>query len=391
MYFCQIFKDNNMKRIYILILFLCFSIISNVEAGFINGSFKWGGRNRIYTVYVPNIYYTQGQKVPLLFGLHGFGDAIDNFKNICLTGIADTANFICVYPQALSDPILGANAWNSGATVLGVPFNRNVDDVGFLNALMDTVKSKYMIEDSKVYFFGYSFGSFMSQRMACENREKIAAIGAVSGTIGSGLDCQPGGLMPIVYFHGTSDDVIKYYTNYYGKPAEENRDFWVANNECNPVPTIDSLPDIARDGKTITHWTYTGATTENIMEFYKVQFGEHEWLGLPDNDISYCQTIWAFFKRFSRPQTTGIQQNLVKNSIDVFPNPSSGLFQIRLINGYTDVQQINILNTNGALVKTINTNGGLNFILSEKLTPGTYFIQLIGEKSVYEGKKIVVF
>ena len=110
MYFCQIFKDNNMKRIYILILFLCFSIISNVEAGFINGSFKWGGRNRIYTVYVPNIYYTQGQKVPLLFGLHGFGDAIDNFKNICLTGIADTANFICVYPQALSDPILGANA-----------------------------------------------------------------------------------------------------------------------------------------------------------------------------------------------------------------------------------------------------------------------------------------
>ena len=149
MYFCQIFKDNNMKRIYILILFLCFSIISNVEAGFINGSFKWGGRNRI----------------------------------------------ICVYPQALSDPILGANAWNSGATVLGVPFNRNVDDVGFLNALMDTVKSKYMIEDSKVYFFGYSFGSFMSQRMACENREKIAAIGAVSGTIGSGLDCQPGGFL----------------------------------------------------------------------------------------------------------------------------------------------------------------------------------------------------
>ncbi|MBK9634827.1 MAG: T9SS type A sorting domain-containing protein [Bacteroidetes bacterium] len=81
----------------------------------------------------------------------------------------------------------------------------------------------------------------------------------------------------------------------------------------------------------------------------------------------------------------------LKNSIDVFPNPSSGLFQIRLINGNTDVQQINILNTNGALVKTITTNGGLNFILSEKLTPGTYFIQLIGEKSVYEGKKIVVF
>ena len=44
-----------------------------------------------------------------------------------------------------------------------------------------------------------------------------------------------------------------------------------------------------------------------------------------------------------------------------------------------------------SMVKTINTNGGLNFILSEKLTPGTYFIQLIGEKSVYEGKKIVVF
>jgi hypothetical protein len=197
--------------------------------------------------------------------------------------------------------------------------------------------------------------------------------------------------MPIVYFHGTSDDVIKYYTNYYGKPAEDNRDFWVANNECNPVPTIDSLPDIARDGKTVTHWTYQGATAENIMEFYKVQNGEHEWLGLPDNDISYCQTIWAFFKRFARPQTTGIQQNLIKNNIDVFPNPSNGLFQLRLNGGNSDIQQINILNPNGTLVKTIITNGGLNFILSEKLVSGTYFIQLIGEKGVYEGKKIVVF
>lgn len=88
---------------------------SIVFAGFTTGTFKYKGAWRKYAIYVPAIYASSSEKVPLLLGLHGYGDDIDNFRNICMTNIADTANYICVYAEAL--PWLGANAWNSGAGV----------------------------------------------------------------------------------------------------------------------------------------------------------------------------------------------------------------------------------------------------------------------------------
>ena len=48
------------------------------------------------------------------------------------------------------------------------------------------------------------------------------------------------------------------------------------------------------------------------MIFYQVLNGEHDWYGVPANDISYCQTIWSFFKQFSKQSTLLNVRNVIE-------------------------------------------------------------------------------
>ena len=284
-----------MKKLYYSLSFILLVQASFVFAGFNDGTFKYDNQTRKYSIYVPDIYYTQGKHVPMLVGLHGFGDDIANFKNICMTGIADTANYIAVYAEALPDPILGANAWNSGASTGIVIVNNAVKDNGFINALVDTVIKRYMIDTTRMYVYGFSFGGFMTDRLAAENSDRFAAAASVSGLRGNSLTVLPHNSMPYLHFHGTADQTISYDGQHtsgilpgLGLSAEKTVKFWVTQNHCDTIPVIDSMPDIANDGLRFVRFTYKHGLDNCNVIFYKVINGVHTWYGIPTNDISYC-------------------------------------------------------------------------------------------------------
>lgn len=283
-----------------------------VFAGSTTYSYMHKGKLRRYAVYVPDIYYTQNINVPLVLGLHGYGDNIDHFGNICMNAIADTANYICVYAEAL--PWLGANAWNSGAGVGAIKVNKDEDDVGFINSLLDTIIANYKIDTTRIYAFGFSFGGFMIDRLATECTNRFVAVCNVSGLHGNFLkNKQPTNAIPYLKFHGTNDLTINYEGTKttkmfrgFGLSAENTVQYWVANNKCNTQPNIDTLPNTAPDSLIFIRYTYQDGINDSKVVFYKVLNGEHRWYGLPTNDISYCQTIWDFFNQFSRKPTETI-------------------------------------------------------------------------------------
>ena len=139
----------------------------------ISQSFVWGGQNRTYNLYIPS-GYSAGDTVPLVFCLHGLGDNGPNFMNTGFNTVADTANFIAVYPTALFDGFLGGNAWNCG-----IGINTSVDDIGFMYALIDTIGKDYPIDTLRIHATGFSLGGFMTNRMGCEMSDKIASIASV--------------------------------------------------------------------------------------------------------------------------------------------------------------------------------------------------------------------
>ena len=69
------------------------------------------GLDREYIVYIP-ASYNATTEFPLLFSFHGgAGYASDFIQTNDMRPIADTANFIAVYPQGAIDPEGGTTSW----------------------------------------------------------------------------------------------------------------------------------------------------------------------------------------------------------------------------------------------------------------------------------------
>lgn len=366
-------------------------------AGFTTGTFKYKGAWRKYAIYVPAIYASSSEKVPLLLGLHGYGDDIDNFRNICMTNIADTANYICVYAEAL--PWLGANAWNSGAGVGIINVNSEVDDVGFLNSLIDTVISKYRIDTTRMYAFGFSFGGFMVDRLATECSQRFAAACNVSGLHGNFLAGKiPSTYVPYLKFHGTNDPTISYNGMQtvglfpgFGLSAENTVKFWMTQNHCDTIPVVDSMPNTANDGLRFIRFTYNNGDNNSKVIFYKVLNGLHKWYGLPANDISYCQTIWDFFRQYKRENfVTAIRNINHVEQIKIFPNPSNGNFTVSLQNLNYNIQQISIFDIAGKEVYTqvVTTQSPITII--SNLPKGLYLLRLVDNEKHAMTEKIII-
>ena len=198
------------KKLFLMLIIAALCL--NANAQWTNKSFVYGSVTRQYRVYKsPN--YSAANPASMVITLHGLGDNMTNFSGIGFNYIADTANIIVVVPQATTDPFAGT-AWNSGAGISGYYPNAAVNDVGFLNTLIDTVKNLYAINPSRVYCCGFSMGGFMTQRMALQSNLQIAAFVSMSGTIGAGVTAfAPGRAVPIAHVHGTSDSTVYYAGN----------------------------------------------------------------------------------------------------------------------------------------------------------------------------------
>ena len=369
-------KSINLK----FFLFVIFAITFNfqTEAQWFNKSFTFGAKVRQYRVYVPSIY-NSANPASLVITLHGLGDNMSNFSGIGMNLIADTANFIVLVPQALSDPLAGT-AWNSGAGISSYYPNSTIDDVGFLNALIDTAKANYSINPLRVYLCGFSMGGFMTERMACESNQKIAAFASVAGTIGSGLSqCNPGRAVPIVHFHGTSDQTVSYSSNSYGIDADSLIHFWIANNQCDTTAIHTNLPDNVADGYTVEHFVYPNGLQNTEVEFFKVNGADHIYLTIPQNDISYSEEIWKFFNKYQLLISGINSQTDFEQDINIYPNPANDLINIQLPQNISNEKiTIQLFNTQSIEIFSKQITG-LNYQLSlsdKNLSNGVYFLRI---------------
>ena len=382
-----------MKKIYAC-TFLILMVVGIAQSQtYLTKSFSYGGVNRQYLLYVPASYQIT-DTVPFVVALHGLGDNMNSFKNINFKSIADTAKFIFAIPQALVDNLFtGATAWNSGAGAFGISLNASVDDVGFLNALMDTVSAKYNIDQSRIFATGFSMGGFMSNRLACELNNRVAAIASVSGTIGGTLNCQPGRAIPVAHFHGTADSTIAYSGGTFGNDPEELVKYWVNNNGCDTTAIIDSIPNTKNDGRTVVHYKYPNGRYNTEVEFFKVVGGTHQWL-TSANDITYSVEIWRFFSRFrwtAQQQTTGIATQDLKPLLAVYPNPAQNEIQVSLNDGTLPIEQVTVADLTGRIVsQTSVKENTFSFQVNTSAIANGVYILRVDSKGYGISKKIVI-
>ena len=140
----------------------------------------FGGMDREYIVYIPESY--DGQKeFPLMFNFHGGdGYASDFIYTNDMRSIADTADFIAVYPQG------AINTIEDGVQeqLHGFIKHQQITMISILlKQLLDALSLEYSIDQSRIYACGYSEGAIFSYELGCRLNHKIAAFAAVSGSM----------------------------------------------------------------------------------------------------------------------------------------------------------------------------------------------------------------
>jgi polyhydroxybutyrate depolymerase len=350
----------------------------------LNKTIDVNGVKRSYILYLPKVY-TGAQKVPLLFCFHGYNMqasaqmAYGDFRKV-----ADTANFILVYPQgSLMNNI---THWNVGGWTLGSTAN----DIGFTRAMIDTLKTFYQIDTTRIYSTGFSNGGFFSFELACQMGEKIAAIGSVCGSMTpeTYANCNPNHPMPTIQIHGTADPVIRYMGESFSLPIDSTLAYWNNINQTSRSVIIDSLPDtnLADACKVKTILNDSGLFC-NALLHYKIINGKHTWPGTAgsagagtNQDFNASQAIWNFVSQYSIHGKIGCQtlgnKALIKNKtvLSAYPNPSNGNIEIKGLKA--DIQSYRIMNSMGQIISQGEIGQQTNTINVSNLVANVYFLQI---------------
>ena len=372
-----------MKKSFV-ILVLTFIGAQTIKAQtLLNQNLMHDGNNREYALYIP-VSYDGSQEVPLLFNFHGGGGNIaEHMSSADMRPIADTANFILVYPQAVPDP------GNGGATSWMHKAPTTFDDVPFVEAMIDVIAAEYMIDNNRVYVCGYSLGGEFTYELACSLNNRIAAAGAVARTMQGETfnNCAPQHPTGVLTILGTADFISDYNGITFGgvqyyMSAAETHEYWVTANNCNANPTMSTVPNTnTSDGSTVERYTWKDASGCTYVEHLKVINGGHDWPGVFGNmDIDASQEIWNFVSGYDLSGLIECATNSIENTaaledeVRVFPNP----FEDKLIieSSFQETQNYALYSILGEHILSGSVQSGSTNINLESIPDGLYILKV---------------
>ena len=175
-----------MKKITVITLI---TIIFLFSGSFLSGcvqkreTFIHDGLERHYILHLPDSY-DESKSYPLVFVFHGGGGNAENIQETTnFSKKADEEHFIVVYPEGNGKLPHKLLTWNCGFCC-GYSLENNIDDVGYIRALVEYLKETYSIDADRIYATGMSNGGIMSYQVGAALSDIFAAIAPVAAQIG---------------------------------------------------------------------------------------------------------------------------------------------------------------------------------------------------------------
>lgn len=299
------------KLILLLGLLLALRVLANPSQ-----HLTWGGRDRTYHVHVPANLSGPAPLLVVLHGGGGHGTQIE--RHTRFSQLADEKGFLVIYPDGVD------HSWNDGrAGEITTAHTQNLDDVGFIRAVVEQVAQQVPVDRGRIYVTGISNGGFMSFRLGAEAADLFCAIAPVAAGIPKAWAEQmnPSRPVSVLMIQGTQDPLVPYSAGFVqvGRKqrgekisTDEAIQKWCKLDGCSPDLVTESLPDlVGTDDCRATRFAHRGGREGSEVTLLRVEGGGHTWPGhsqyLPKSligpvckDFDASAEIWEFFAHHSR-------------------------------------------------------------------------------------------
>ena len=160
---------------------------------------------------------TIANDAPLVFVLHGYTGSAQGIMDYSeMNEVAEANGFAVCYPQGTTDQ------YDNSFFNVGYEFQNNptVDDVGFIEQIVEIAIQIHNIDSTRIYLSGWSNGCAMAQRMAMDSSHIFAAVGCMSFYLVSDehADYSP---IPIMEVHGFLDQIVLYESSILSVPFNQ--------------------------------------------------------------------------------------------------------------------------------------------------------------------------
>jgi len=237
-----------------------------------------GGYRRDYLVTRPD-NLRPDSVYPLLIFLHGAGGTgagLQRWINPDSATVA--AGFIAVYPEGLD------SSWEVGCGPCTSAGTQGVDDILFINTLIDRLSDSLPVDGSRIYLAGHSLGAQFVHYYACKSSRPPAAIAAVSGLWlrRTAVACPDNRDVSVLMIHGDQDPVLPWEgprRDITALSMPEALERWSDLLECRPGPEVIEIPDSTGDGTSVQRTTVSGCRAGTRLELHRIRGGGHGWPG----------------------------------------------------------------------------------------------------------------
>lgn len=360
-----------MKKITTLCIALLVASITALAATKTTETFELAGKTRTYLQYIPSSYNAETPSKVLIL-LHGLNGNMNFFENqgYNLETMADATNTIILSLQALDEQDATVNSfitvigsyqatsftttgvWGAGVSVPVSSFpteyqpfisiaypsiaaagkvilNQHIDDVAYINEVINKTKNTYTVNNEKVFMLGASMGGAMAYKYAFSANPQITAMAIISGF--KGAEVSTSGDFPVAtcHFHSTNDEVVVYNGTAFNTPIQDLVTLLSGKNHTTTAEVI-AIPNAEEeDNMTVTAYDYQTASKPRFL-FYKIEGANHMLTGL--KDITIFTEALKFFN--NEPILTSITDTYVAQ-VNVSPNPTSDYIYVSVSGNYT--------------------------------------------------------
>ncbi len=271
-----------------------------------------GTMERTYLTYTPADLPASSALVIVLHGSLGTGLKVREQSGGQFDRLADRVKCMVAYPDGYD------KHWNDCRTVpKDKAHELNVDDVGFISALIDACREKNHINPERVYLAGLSNGGHMCYRLASEMPDKIRGIAAIGASmpVPTQSKCpspRPG--VKVMIVNGTEDPINPFdggtvkllwvFSKGEVLSSLESARSWLKPEDRDKRPDMMILPDgDPNDDCTVERlgWESSG------VRHYIVHGGGHTipggtqylplfLVGRASGDFEIAPEMWAFFE-----------------------------------------------------------------------------------------------